>query len=69
MAIEYAKQYDGFPTFQSIAIKAFNAGVESAKPVDVKKLEKELQDTKAELRHLWQTLEDPEKCADLLFGM
>ncbi len=63
------KNFYGFPTYQKIAKDAFNAGLESAKPSDVKKLEEELSKTKEELKSLWRTVEDPDAFAELVAGM
>ena len=68
-AKEYAdKHYKGYPNYHKIATKAFKAGVESAKPAYVVNLEKELKETKQELKQLWDTLQDPDECAALIAG-
>ena len=67
---EYArKHFYGFPTYQKIAEDAFNSGVESANPVNIKKLEEELKKTKEELKSLWRTVEDPDAFSELIAGM
>lgn len=69
-AKQYSKsKYNGFPTYQKIAEEAFKAGLESAKPKDIKVLEQQLKEVKEELKSLWRTLEDPEECGRLLAGM
>jgi len=69
-AKDYADlKYKGFPTYHKIATDAFLAGAKNAKPINTKKLEEELKKVKAELKSLWNTLEDPEKCGELLSGM
>lgn len=69
-AKQYSEQkYEGQSTYCMIAKDAFIAGAESAKPSNVKKLEDELSKVKAELRSLWDTLEDPEECGKLMAGM
>ncbi len=69
-AKEYAdKNFRGFPTFQKIARDAFLAGAESAKQPNIAKLERELKETKAELKQLWDTLYNPESCAELIAGL
>ncbi len=69
-AKEYAdKDYRHLPTYHKIAVDAFNAGKKSAKPSDVIKLENKLKDVQKELKHLWETLENPEACGELLSGM
>ena len=68
-ATEYAKQFENFPTYHKIAVDAFKAGLENAKPKDVQKLEKELKQAKQELKELWNTLEDSEKCGELIAGL
>lgn len=68
-AKEYAKKYDGYPTFEKIAIDAFKAGVENSKPIDVIKLQNELSEVKKELRDLINTLQDPDKCGEFISGL
>ena len=68
-ATEYAKQFENYPTYHKIAIDAFKAGMENAKTPDIQKLERDLKQTKQELKDLWNTLEDPEKCGELLAGL
>ena len=67
---EYAdSKYKNLPTYNKIAREAFIAGMKNAKPKGVLRLEKELKQTKDELKALWKTLEDPEECGELLAGM
>jgi predicted RNase H-like nuclease (RuvC/YqgF family) len=68
-ATEYAKQFENFPTYHKIAMDAFKAGLENAKTPNIQKLEKDLKEAKKELKHLWNTLEDPEECWKLLAGL
>ena len=62
-------KFKGLPTYHKIAKEAFNSGAENAKPTNVKKLETELKNVKAELKSLWDTLRDPIECGELLAGM
>lgn len=66
---EYAKQFENYPTYHKIAVDAFNAGMENSKTPDILKLERELKQAKQELKDLWITLEDPEKCGELIAGI
>ena len=67
---EYADfHYADFPTFRAIAAEAFKAGLENSKPVNYKMMERKLKKTKAELKSLWNTIEDPEKLCDLISGL
>lgn len=68
-AQEYAKQFENYPTYHKIAIDAFKAGMENAKPTDILKLEKELNQAKQELKDLWNTLENPDECSELIAGL
>jgi hypothetical protein len=68
-ATEYAKQFENFPTYHKIAIDAFKAGLENAKTPNIQKLENDLKEAKKELKELWNTLEDPEKCGELIAGL
>lgn len=68
-AIEYAKQFDNYPTYHKIAIDAFNAGKQNAKPANVEKLERELKQAKQELKDLLDTINDPEKLGEFLGGL
>lgn len=68
-AHEYAEQFKGFPNYYTIAIKAFRAGQKNAKPLNVQKLENDLKKAKKELKELWDALEDPEKCGELIAGL
>ena len=68
-ATEYAKQFENFPTYHKIAIDAFKAGMENAKTPNIQKLEKDLKEAKKELKELWDTLQDPEKCGELIAGL
>ena len=68
-ATEYAKQFENYPTYHKIAMDAFKAGLENAKTPNIQKLEKELKEAKKELKDLWNTLEDPEKCSELIAGL
>lgn len=67
-APEYAKQFENFPTYHKIAVDAFKAGLENAKTPNIQKLERDLKQAKQELKELWNTLEDPEKCGEFLAG-
>lgn len=67
---QYAdKLYPHLPSYNKIASDGFKAGLENAKPQNIVKLEQELKSVKKELDSLWKTLEDPEKCGELLSGM
>ena len=66
---DYLKQYDNAPNYKIIAERAFKAGLESAKPTDVKRLQNELKEAKKELPDLYDTLYDPEKCGEFLAGL
>lgn len=68
-ANEYAKQFENYPTYHKIAVDAFKAGMENAKTPDILKLERDLKQAKQELKDLWSTLEDPEKCGELIAGL
>lgn len=68
-ATEYAKQFENYPTYHKIAIDAFKAGMENAKMPNIQKLERDLKQAKQELKDLWNTLEDPEKCGELIAGL
>jgi hypothetical protein len=69
-AKQYAdKLFGNYPTYHKIASDAYKAGIKNAKPDNVKKLEHDLKKANDELKSLWQTLEDPEKCGELLGGM
>jgi len=68
-ATEYAKQFENYPTYHKIAVDAFKAGLENAKKPNIQKLEKDLKEAKKELKDLWNTLEDPEKCGELIAGL
>lgn len=68
-AKEYAKKFENYPTFHKIAIDAFNEGLKNAKSPNIKKLENDLKAAKQELKELWSTLEDPEKCGELIAGL
>lgn len=68
-AKEYAKKFENYPTFHKIAIDAFKAGMKNAKTPDILKLERDLKQAKQELKDLWSTLEDPEKCGELIAGL
>ena len=68
-ATEYAKRFENFPTYHKIAMDAFNAGLGNAKTPNIQKLEKDLKEAKKELKDLWNTLEDPEKCGELIAGL
>jgi len=67
---QYARKlYYGFPTYEKIAKDGFNAGLHESKPSNEKKLEEELKAVKEELKSLWETIENPDKFAELLEGM
>ena len=66
---EYARQFENYPTYHKIAVDAFNAGLENAKTPNIQNLKKELKEAKKELKDLWNTLEDPEKCGELIAGL
>jgi hypothetical protein len=68
-ASEYAKQFENFPTYHKIAVDAFKAGLENTKTPNIQKLEKDLKEAKKELKELWDTLQDPEKCGELIAGL
>jgi flagellar biosynthesis/type III secretory pathway protein FliH len=74
-AKEYSEtKYPLHPNFRIIAEEAFNEGYnigfnENPKGKDINKLKKELKETKAELKHLWDTLNDPKECGELLAGL
>ena len=68
-ANEYAKQFENYPTYHKIAVDAFKAGMENAKTPSILKLERDLKQAKKELKELWNTLEDPEKCGELIAGL
>ena len=70
-AKDYAeKNYPLHPSFQKIAIDAFNAGLgESHSGKEFKKLQRERNEAVSELKHLWDTLNDPEACGELLAGI
>ena len=68
-AKEYAKQFENHPTYHKIAMDAFVAGIQNAKSPDIQKIERELKQTKQELKDLWDALKDPEKFGELLAGL
>ena len=68
-ANDYAKQFENYPTYHKIATDAFKAGMGNAKITDLLKLERDLKQAKQELKDLWSTLEDPEKCGELIAGL
>jgi S-adenosylmethionine/arginine decarboxylase-like enzyme len=68
-ATEYAKQFENYPTYHKIAVDAFNCGMKNAKKPNIEKLESDLKKTKQELKELWETLQDPEKCSELISGL
>jgi hypothetical protein len=68
-AIEYAKPLENAPSYYKVAIDAFNAGMKNAKAPNIQKLEDDLKRAKKELKDLWDTLEDSEKCGELLAGL
>ena len=70
---ELLKKYKSYPTYTQIAKEAFEAGFKKGKEVNqsekARKDAIELKRVKAELKSLWDTLEDPVKCGELLSGM
>ena len=70
---ELLAKYKPYPTYTEIAKEAFEAGFKKGKEVNQSKKAKkdaiELKKVKAELKSLWDTLENPEKCGELLAGM
>ena len=70
IAEKYAlEKYAAYPTYQQIAIDAFNAGFNENSQGYIERLKRENKELKAELKSLWDTLEDPEQCGELLAGM
>lgn len=70
-AKEYSKRYDLAINYKKVAELAFNAGLKQGREEnkDFSKLEKELKKVKFELKELWASLQDPEKCGQLLAGL
>lgn len=66
---EYAKQFENYPIYHKIAVDAFKAGMENAKPPDILKLEIDLKKSKQELKELLDTLQDIKKCGELIAGL
>lgn len=70
---ELLAKYKAFPTYSIIAKEAFDVGFKLGKEknqtLEAKKNEIELKKVTKELNNLWKTLEDPEKCGELLSGM
>lgn len=66
-------KYKPYPTYTQIAKEAFELGFELGKKENQTEEfinnKIELKKVKAELKSLWNTLEDPEKCGELLSGM
>ncbi len=66
-------KYKPYPTYTQIAEEAYNLGYKKGKEINqtekAKRDVEELNRVKAELKNLWETLEDPEKCGELLAGM
>ncbi|TXD47350.1 hypothetical protein [Polaribacter sp. IC073] len=70
---ELLAKYRPYPTYTAIAKEAFELGLKIGEETNqtdkAKKDAIELMKVKAELKHLWETLEDPEKCVELICGM
>lgn len=68
-AIQYAKQFENYPTYHKIAIDAFKAGLENAKTPNVLKLESDLKQAKQEIKDLWDTINNPEELGNFIAGL
>ena len=70
---ELLAKYRPYPTYIEIAKEAFDSGFELGKSenqtLSAKNNAIELKKVKAELKSLWRTLENPDKCGELLSGM
>jgi len=70
-AKDYSSRYDLALNFKKVAELAFNAGLKEGRneKTDIVKLKKELKETKKELKSLYDTLYDPEKCGEFIAGL
>ena len=70
---ELLSKYRPYPTYTEIAKESFELGFKLGKSqnqtTEAKNNAIELKRVKNELKSLWETLENPEKCGELLAGM